>query len=499
MAKNDAASRFLAIDQEGQAATAHRLVVDRACALVRRRSDPRWRLIDIEIDIGSSSSLSDSTAPHSCDQATTVDGSVKRTARLKARNERLHTKRLQLVTALDLTIAEPPCVSDLLEVWLRSLLVKQLRKGGIDTLGDLQTRVARGGRWWRGIPAIGSTKASRLSALLELLLGAKPQAQEFPVTQVDESLARFSGRDGINRLSNPACVAVGADDSEAVRVWASQSRSPLTGRQYEREAERFMLWCAIERQKALSDAQSEDCEEYARFLSNVPDHWISRRKAARREIGWAPFRGPLSASSRELALKVIRGLFRWLVTNSYLEIDPWLQVDWSPRNAVIQAGGLSSAAWLVLDARLEELATSPTKSRLRWLCTFARCGPLRPTELLRIRRGQLQQSEQGWHVHINGKGRRNRIVWLPEAAIAATRSYFAVRGLSFERAPDDAPLVASLDCASEAITYQSMRDTLLRFARRALMESPLPEPQKRVEFTANFWLCHSRPPSQRSS
>ena len=100
------------------------------------------------------------------------------------------------------------------------------------------------------------------------------------------------------------------DDRSAIRAWiAARAGSPNTAKQYEREAERFLLWCVIERQRALSDVTAEDCRAYMDFLAAIPDSWISRRRVARLAPGWAPFRGQLTVLSRQLAIDIVHALF----------------------------------------------------------------------------------------------------------------------------------------------------------------------------------------------
>ena len=99
-----------------------------------------------------------------------------------------------------------------------------------------------------------------------------------------------------------------------MRAWVgARAGSPLTARQYEREAERFLLWCVMERGRALADATAEDCRAYMDFLGNVPRRWISRAKAERFGLGWAPFKGPLTLASQPVAVTALHSLFGWLV------------------------------------------------------------------------------------------------------------------------------------------------------------------------------------------
>ena len=77
------------------------------------------------------------------------------------------------------------------------------------------------------------------------------------------ALSDLSGRSGANRAVGVPAAIDAEDDRAVVRAWiAARSGSPATAKQYEREAERFPLWCVLERSKALADASVEDCRAY---------------------------------------------------------------------------------------------------------------------------------------------------------------------------------------------------------------------------------------------
>ena len=93
-----------------------------------------------------------------------------RVLRRQTRNARLRAQRLALLRELETVAAERAAPSDLLSGWLPPALAEQLHSGGALTLADVQRRIARGGRWWQGLPAFGPVKAARLAGLVEVLL-----------------------------------------------------------------------------------------------------------------------------------------------------------------------------------------------------------------------------------------------------------------------------------------------------------------------------------------
>jgi integrase len=509
----ECAARYLAIDHRPEARQEHRLLVERVRALARRRGDPRWRLIGLDIRDPDSSAAAAPPLHEWAEREGLGDwseaellelyherfGVADEGARRRlARNERLRQRRLHLLRELEAVAAERAAPTDLLGEWLPPSLVEPLQRGGDLTLADLQRRIARGGRWWAGLPAFGPVKAQRLAALVELLVG--PATPGWPVIQAGVELQRLSGRCGANRVRDAVPSIEAVDDRQAIRAWiAARAGSPHTAKQYEREAERFLLWCVLERRVALSDASAEDCRAYMDFLANVPERWMSRRKVARLQPGWAPFKGPLKLDSQRLALEILASLFAWLVRARYLVADPWTLVNRKLGDDAVSLGhddevsrAFTPAAWAALHSHLERQPPGASVARLKWLCVFVECTGLRAAELLRATRADLVESRTGWVIRVHGKGRRNRTVPVPAVAMQVTLRYFESRGLDFATATGETPLLGALSDAMAPIGYRALYETFTRFVRRAVRDSDLPPSEKERALRASaHWLRHT--------
>lgn len=509
----DAARRYLSVDRLAEARALEQSVGERVAAIARRRGDPRWRLVRIKLqDSGKGvanappplyewveqEGLGDWSEAELQDMYAERFGQVDRGARRRAaRNERLRNKRLQLLRDLETVEAEPAKPSDLLDGWLTPELAEQLRQGGDLTLADLHRRIARGGRWWLGLRAFGPTKAGRLAHHVGVLLDMKGDAA-WPVATAEKSLAALSGAHGSNRATGAIAGTQAGNDREAVRAWISaKAGSTHTAKQYEREAERFVLWCVLERGKALSDATAEDCRAYLDFIAAVPDRWISRRSAARFAPGWAPFKGPLTLASQRVAIAALHSLFAWLVQARYLAGNPWVLVNRKVGDDPLRdeddpsSRAFTPVAWAAMRAHLASQPASPSVHRLRWLCAFVECTGLRAAEILRARRKDMLHvaSAKGWVLRVHGKGRRNRTVPVPAVALAATLAYFASRGIDFDTADPETPLLASL-VDGQPITYRSLHETFERFIRRVLPNLPEAE-RDRTRRASAHWLRHT--------
>lgn len=509
----DAARRYLAIGHGSEAITAHRLVVDRVRAVARRRGDARWRLVGLELRtvVGSQTpvpsidewaetkGLTDWSQAELAElYAEEVGSGDPQERRRSGRNIRLRDRQLQLLRELEAIASEKAAPSDLLDGWFPAELAGRFRLAGLLTLDDLRRRVGRGGRWWLGLTAIGPKKAARMAAHVGSLLGEAILPGSQMVQLSAGQRAALSGRAGSNRASGVNAGTAAQDDREAVRAWvAARSGSPYTAKQYEREAERFILWCLLEPQRALSDATSEDCRAYMDFLEAIPDAWISRRHAVRLEPGWAPFKGQLSVASRQLAVTVLNSLFEWLVSARYLASNPWVLVnrklgDDPGKGADVTSRAFTPKVWAALRQYLDAAPQSSSVARLRWLCTFVEATGLRAAELLRAQVSHFSQTEAGWVLRVHGKGRRNRTVPVPSTAIDATRNYLSARGFDLHEARPGLPLLASLVDPAAPISYGALQQTFGAFVRRALAASDLTRSERHVaEKASAHWLRHT--------
>lgn len=509
-----AAQLFLAIDHGAEARSAHARVVDQVRAIARRRGDSRWRLIGIEI----AALPSPGAAQPSVDQWAEAEGlkdwsqaelldlyaerfgvpdaSVRRR---QERNTRLRERRLQLLRELEATATTPAQPTDLLDGWVEPALAEKLRRTGALTLGDLEERIQKGGRWWSALPGFGPTKAGRLESLIRSLLPpgtcVVPAWSSALVARRDR--ASLSGVEGRNRAPVAFAGTDAGDDREAVERWvAARATSPHTRKQYTREVERFILWCVLRRGKAMSDATAEDCRDYMAFIADVPPEWVSRRNVERHAPGWAPFRGSLTLASQKLALAALHSLFSWLVQARYLASNPWVLVNRKLGDDSRHAGdddgsrAFTPSAWQALFAFLDKAEPTLSIRRLRWLCTFVEATGLRAAELLRAQLGDMRRLPAGWVLQVHGKGRRNRTVPVPSSAMQATHEYLQGRGIALEGAAPATPLVASLTDPAQPIGYSALHQTFTRFVKRAMRQ--LPEAERRhAENASAHWLRHT--------
>jgi site-specific recombinase XerD/DNA-binding phage protein len=517
------AQRYLGIEHGNAALAAHRAVVERLRSMARRAGDARWRLVGLVIrgvDGGDRPSLADWAAANGLDGWSEAElQELYRQAfpgeRRAARNQRLRQRQIEALRALEQLACEAPKPTDAIALWFDPRLAQRLQANGLLLLQDLEQAVARGGRWWRAIPAIGLTKARRMEGYLRQLL---PDAGHALVAMPAALPARSAGLQGVaagvdarprfdlvaetppgpNRAS-VAGAAIAADgDEQALEQWvAARAGSRATALAYRREAQRLRLWAAIERGKSFSALSADDCLAYMTFLEHVPERWISRRRAEPLAPGWAPFAGQLTLASRRQAVVIVASLFSWLVKGGYLVHNPWDLVNRrTGDDAAVHAldtRAFEPAVWAAMLGWIESQPSSPSRERILFLLRFTEATGLRASELVSAQLSDLRPVGGRWAMQVQGKGSKKRIAAVATQALRALQAYLEARGLpALERAPQDAPLVASLLEPQAAIGYQALYETVRSWLRRALRWSPLTDAQRdSARKSSVHWLRHT--------
>ncbi len=545
---SDTAARlYLGLEHGHQLRTLHRDLVEQLRALARRAGDRRWRVIGLRLQAGPAASTAlpsppqartlpdlDTWAeqqgldgwtqaellelyqqalgqappsfkadPKADPEAVTHAAAARTSQRRLERASRLRKHQLAALAELERSLVTPAAGHDPLDAWFEPAPSARLLRAGFVTLDDLRRAIALGGRWYKGMPGIGPVKAERIASLLaQLLPAAAPSAVAphvaggFRLSAV-QRLA-LDGSAGSNRSPHPARIQAG-NDLEAIDAWIeARAGSPATEKVYRREAERWLLWCVLERGKAMSGAGPEDCVAYMDFLNRVPEAWMSRRKAARHDLGWTPFRGQPGLAARRLAVTVLRLMCQWLAHQArFLDSNPWAavnlrRVDGDELPPERSSRSLSHEAYAALLAALPE-PRRPGQSRNGFVLVFCRHTGLRASELLGASVGALACTDDGWLLRVVGKGRKPRQVSVATPAMAVLRDYLQARGLpTVEVCPPTAPLLASDGDPIRRPTYSAVHQSFRSFVLRAVRTSALPMAERdRLAKATQHWLRHT--------
>lgn len=377
-----------------------------------------------------------------------------------------------------------PQPADSVSAWLKPRIARHLKAEGIRSLGELVATIeALGPTWWRPVPRLGEHKAAALLAWLRshqgslgvLSVHGTKQASDLPQAATPVLLvpgktvlvplegirlpSALDGSQGTNR-ADQFCLIYARTDLEAIEAYLTKFRAqPHTLRAYRKELERLILWAIYQRGRALSSLLVEDCERYKDFLASPDPDWIGP-KTTRWSPRWKPFEAPLSPSSQQHAVTVIRTFFGWLQNVRYLAGNPWVGVA-SPGKAreierlqIDQA--LPRTLWLALtrpDGYLDQAignARSQDKARAdnafplaqaqlrlgKALLLLLGSTGMRREEAATARRGALKRIQGNSvalaELDVLGKGRKWRTVLLPAAVVTALADHWQDRGEDFD-------------------------------------------------------------------
>ncbi|MFC7411345.1 tyrosine-type recombinase/integrase [Hydrogenophaga atypica] len=547
----ESARRYLGIEHGHQAHSAHEETIDAVRAIARRRGESAWRLIGLTISTkaqGAAPSLDAFVAQRDLDGWSEAEVLAMYQEEfptdLRAdRRVKLRQRQIDLIQRLQAQAAETPSPTDLVNGWFDEVTAKKLIGAGIVNLGDLHARIHAGGRWYRALAGIGQTKARRIERHLNGLLPGLPRPSLTVFRLVERSKIDLSERarsdffeagntkvasapenaseglysrpfsekrdlqtqnPGLAPSPSPAPLLDARSDADAVEAWiVARSGSDATAKCFRREAHRLMLW--LQRERGGLDFKRmrvEDCSAYAVFLGDIPAHWISRRKASPGDIGWAPFRGQLSAASKHQALTVVSALFSWLHSARYIHGSPWALINAkeasglthaTSETGLLDSKAFSEAAMQEVLRFVEAQAPSPARDRIRFILRFMEAVGLRSAELLSATLGDIHKEPEGWFMHVTGKGNRRRVVALPGQAFAALQRYLSERGLDgVETAPPHAPLLANVSDAMEPVTYQALYKHVRSWISKAIAQAELPAKERlKLSRASTHWLRHT--------
>lgn len=395
----ESALRYLGVEHGNQARAASLQTIDAVRAIARRRGDRAWRLIGMTIKIKKTTSqptLEDFIAERGLDDWTEEDVGQMYEEAFPSDPKATHRAALRVAVIKLLfeiadAAAEIPKETDMVSGWYDDVTANKLISAGILNLGQLQAKIALGGRWYSALPAIGKAKALRISQHLNQLLELAPAAtvsvftlDEFDMQLLKEARSKCKIRashyaqapeseftdvtiKGENGSRTPTSVSpaqspevstmqiveatsevvlmepvddyqiskyrvpllAARSDTQAAISWVeSCSGSGFTSIAYYRELTRILLWLRYERNNIrFREILVEDCLAYMNFLQHVPKNWMSRKFAPPFSSGWAPFRGQLNQDSFRQSIIIVTSMFNWFKDADWIHRNPWNLVN----------------------------------------------------------------------------------------------------------------------------------------------------------------------------
>jgi integrase len=312
-----------------------------------------------------------------------------------------------------------------------------------------------------------------------------PENHDFVAPLERQSPGRkLDGTEGLFRVdpSLPRMIRAN-NDLEAIHEWLETTTKPgsPTRRSYRKEAERLLAWAIVEKRKPISSLDMQDIRDYREFLAKPvsvvgvlwtaherydekAEEWVPvetdangktiKKRHQRSDPQWKPFDGPLSPSSVDFSLRVLKGFFNFLNQFGYLQLNPMALTvkSLSPieaRKDQVAARSLDLDTWQFIYQFIQqqknkipaELDGSP-RDRLYWIRTWnrnqvvfatlyllgVRISELQGLRMNDFHRRQLKNPHTGrfattWWVKVLGKGNKIRDIPVPDQLIDLIREY----------------------------------------------------------------------------
>ena len=445
-------------------------------------------------------------------------------------------------------------------------LAQPLEAKGLSTLEDLyECAATQGSAWFRIFEGIDAKRATVLMLWLQrwgneigevtprfFLPGMLPntggttkhrqisQTHKRDATPIQRPLPPFDpeirpledihlppeldGSQGINRAPAAGCALNAANDLEAIRIWLNaRAGNPNTFGNYRKEAERFLLWCLVEKRTALASIRAGDAAEYLRWLENLgrldekafaakwrapQSKWLGPKNVQRTEGGWRPFNGPLSVASRRNAIVVVRQLFNFLKKTGYLIFNPFDQV--SPKVPLLKGEGapqafadrsLTPEQWSAVVSRLDLLPEGWPRERMKLILMLGKSLGMRASEMLDARASWITTRRIGFRerraIEIVGKGSKVRRLPLNDEQVDIIQCALQARGIAGIAACDpETPLLVNLGrgrhphgSMSRSGLYRILESFFDAVANDLAQTNPMDAAKLRASST--HWLRHT--------
>lgn len=322
---------------------------------------------------------------------------------------------------------------------------------------------------------------------LDYQLNKKPASTTLPlpiqkVAPLERVLIpiELNGEQGSNRSTEP-CRIQANHDLDAIKSWLTlKDDNAKTYQAYKKELERLLLWSVLERGKAVSSLNTDDCRAYIRFLKTLAttdSQWVTLQPANKNYGKWKPFYYRVKKTDQESSIQadglpelvlsprsinyaksVISSCMEWLVKQNYLKhnnFDGIQTIKFAQTTLQInsRAFTLNQMQRVFIYAESQIEANSPeffNNRRTLFILKFAFSTGLRIHELAAASFGDIEclEDESGEHYFLRVVGKHNKVrkTSLPLMFIEELQDYLRLRGLPshFDFLPHHGPLIPSL-------------------------------------------------------
>ena len=411
----------------------------------------------------------------------------------RSKTEAWQRRALNALTTLN-SLADPlPALDHTVERWFTETLCAALPRT-TKTLDDLIDLLESAFAGDTNLPEALKPSLKKLTTFFEehaLSLGyqinKKPKSTALPipldkVVPLERVLIpiELNGELGSNRAPEPSRIHA-THDLDAIKSWLSlKDDNAKTVIAYKKELERLLLWAVLERGKAFSSLNTDDCKAYIKFLKSLTtadNTWVTLEPANKSYGKWKPFycrakrsdhgqitetpdspQLVLSPKSINYAKTVISSCMEWLVKQNYLKHNnfqdiPSIKFAQTKLQSNNRAFTLKQMQLIFAYAQAQCKPDAPDfliNRRILFMLKFAFSTGLRIHELAAASFGDIEclEDETGEHYFLKviGKHSKLRKTSLPTVFIEELHDYLRLRGLPthFDFLPQQAPIIPSL-------------------------------------------------------
>ena len=323
----------------------------------------------------------------------------------------------------------------------------------------------------------------------------------------------LDGQRGSNRAIGNRPQISATTDLEALNAWlARYLDSKATFESYRKEAERLVLWSAVELGKPISSLTHEDLAMYQYFLTapEPAERWIMHpgRKWSRHAPEWRPFAGPLSPASQRQAIVILNGLFSWLVNAGYLAGNPLsLSRQRKQRAKPRITRFLEDDLWQEVKVAIETMPRESDRERrhyfrARWLFSLLYICGVRISEVTQNSMGGFfsrrdRDGTERWWLEITGKGDKTRLAPATNELMVELARFRREFGLAPYPTPEEAtPLLLPIGGKSKSLTRSAVHSIVkgvfeMAADRLAARGAEFESRAARVALASAHWLRHT--------
>lgn len=297
-------------------------------------------------------------------------------------------------------------------------------------------------------------------------------------------------------------------DKDAIESWLNKYKeNRKTLETYQREGERFYLWCIYQQGLTIGQLKKEDFEKYFYFLEKPPDTWCVSRsilREGRQSKKWRPFVSGLKGASFQLAVRVVNSLMNYLVLANYIQFNPiklikkynTFSISQDEKKYQVWQRMLEIDEWQGVQRALEDLPESTSseidnKVRTQFLFSLLYFLGLRINEVAENRWSAFRLYGGQWWFFVEGKGQKKSHIPVNHQLLLYAKAYRIHLGLNEMPDIDETEYLFISKLTKKKLSVRRLYELVKIIGIKASKGFPEGSLQrKKLERLSPHWLRH---------